>query len=436
MAAAIRSRSSSSSSLKGSYRARKAAPAEGFAAALSAEVSIAVEYRTARGILDIGPRSRHNAPMHPNAVLQERTALIEAAIALEPPDRVPLVYQGEAFSPRYMGVPLATYATDPDVAVRTTLAAMDRLEGFDAISTVPGGRIGVLLSSIWMSHVSIPGRELPPDSLWQVEERADMTAEDYDVILAEGWPAFEESLRPRFLDVEELEETNAWLEANFEASVAAFRDHGFVPLSGAIVAPPFERLCGARSMTQFFADLYRRPDVVRRTMDAMAPALIEEAVAVAELCALPSIWVGGWRSAGSMLRRTIWDEFVFPYLKDLVWALSDAGIKPTLHFDHDWTRDLARLRELPAARCMLNLDGMTDIRAAHEILGDHMALMGDVPATLLAVGSPADVRDYVRRLIADVGRRGLLLAPGCDIPVDARSENLEALVDAGLEYGA
>ena len=113
--------------------------------------------------------------MHSNAVLQERTALIEAAIALEPPDRVPLVYQGEAFSPRYMGVPLATYATDPDVAVSTTLAAMDRLQGFDAISTVPGGRIGVLLSSIWMSHVSIPGRELPPDTLWQVEERADMT---------------------------------------------------------------------------------------------------------------------------------------------------------------------------------------------------------------------------------------------------------------------
>jgi len=374
--------------------------------------------------------------MHSNAVLQERTALVEAAIALEPPDRVPLVYQGEAFSPRYMGVPLATYATEPDVAVRTTLGAMDRLEGFDAISTVPGGRIGVLLSSIWMSHVSIPGRELPPDTLWQVEERADMTAEDYQVILADGWPAFEESLRARVLDVEELAATTAWLESNFEATVAAFRDHGFVPLSGAIVAPPFERLCGARSMTQFFADLYRRPELVRRVMDAMAPALIEEAVATAQVCALPSIWVGGWRSAGAMLRRAIWDEFVFPHLKDLVWALVDAGIKPTLHFDHDWTRDLARLRELPAASCLLNLDGMTDIRAAHEILGGHMALMGDVPATLLTVGTPDDVREYIRRLVADVGRRGLLIAPGCDIPCDARGENVEALVEAGLVYGA
>jgi uroporphyrinogen-III decarboxylase len=79
---------------------------------------------------------------------------------------------------------------------------------------------------------------------------------------------------------------------------------------------------------------------------------------------------------------------------------------------------------------------MTDIRRAKEVLGDHMAIMGDVPATLLATGLPADVREYVRRLIADVGPRGFLLAPGCDIPVNARPENVEALVAAGLEYGS
>ncbi len=369
-------------------------------------------------------------------LLQQRSDLIAAAISLELPDRVPLVYQGEAFSPRYMDVPLAAYATDPDVAVSATLAALDRLEGFDAISTVPGGRIGVLLSSIWLSHVSIPGRELPPDTLWQAAERDEMTVADYGAILADGWPAFEQAFRPRVLDVDELAESDAWLEANFAAAVEAFRAHGFVPLSGAIVTTPFERLCGARSMKEFFIDLYRRPALVKQVMDVMAPVLIEEAVAVAELCGLPSIWVGGWRSAGAMLRREIWDEFVFPYLRDLVTALVEAGIKPTLHFDQDWTRDLARLRELPARSCMLNLDGMTDIRAAKDILGDRMAIMGDVPSALLAVGTPADVRDYVRRLIADVGPRGLLLAPGCDIPVDAQGANVEALVAAGLEFGS
>jgi hypothetical protein len=377
------------------------------------------------------------SPSTPAAeLLRRREELIACAVALDVPERVPLVYQGEAFSPRYMGVPLEVYATEPDVAVATTIAALDRLEGFDAISTVPGGRIGVLLASIWLSHVSIPGRELPPDTLWQAAEREAMTVDDYDVILADGWPAFERAFRPRVLDVEELAQSDAWLEANFEAAIQAFRAHGFVPLSGAIVTTPFERLCGARSMSRFFLDLMRRPRLVKEVMDVMQPAMVEEAVAVAEAVGLPSIWVGGWRTASAMLSPAVWDEFVFPYLRELVDALVTSGIAPTLHFDQNWTRDLARLRDLPARRCILNLDGMTDIRAAKQILGDHMAIMGDVPATLLTVGTPSQVRDYVRALIADVGPGGFLLAPGCDLPADARAENVEALVEAGLAGGS
>ena len=373
--------------------------------------------------------------MPTTALLKQREALIAAAVSLEPVDRVPIVYQGEAFSPRYMGVPLATYATDPDVAVSSTLAALDRLEGFDAISSVPGGRIGVLLASVWLAHVSIPGRELPPETLWQVLETEQMKAADYDAILADGWPAFEASFQSRVLDVAELAETNRWLETRFESAVAAFRGHGFVPLSGAIVAIPFERLCGARSMPQFFLDLYRRPSVVKRVMDAMMPDIVSDAIAAVAACGLPSCWIGGWRSGSGMLTEAMWDEFVFPYLKELVGALVDVGIKPTLHFDQSWTRALPRLRELPARSCILNLDGMTDIRRAKEVLGDHMAIMGDVPATLLVAGAPVDIREYVRRLLADVGKRGFLLAPGCDIPVNARAENVEALVAAGLDFG-
>jgi uroporphyrinogen-III decarboxylase len=99
-----------------------------------------------------------------------------------------------------------------------------------------------------------------------------------------------------------------------------------------------------------------------------------------------------------------------------------------LHFDQDWTRDLGRLRELPARRCVLNLDGMTDIRRAKALLGDHMALMGDVPAALLSAGTPDEVERYVRDLARDCGPTGLLLCAGCDTPLDALPENVEAFV--------
>ncbi len=373
-------------------------------------------------------------PAAATTLLPEREALVAATIDLEPTGRVPIVYQAEAFSPRFMGYSIADYALKPDVAVASTLGAMDRLGGFDAINSVPGGHIHVGLAALWLTRMLVPGRELPEDSIWQADEVEDMTAADYDVVLEGGWGPYVQSLLPRILDIDELARSDAWLEANFGATVARFRDHGYVPMAAAVIATPFEALCGARSIHELYRDLYRCPDLVARVMDRMLPEIVDDAVAAAQACELPCVWVGGWRSASGMLSEPVWQRFVLPHLRTIVDALVEAGFLPILHFDHDWTRDLKHLRGLPARRCILQLDGMTDIRAAKRTLGDHMALMGDVPATMLAKGTPDDVRAYCRALIRDVGERGFFLAAGCDAPVDARPENMLAMVEAGLEY--
>jgi uroporphyrinogen-III decarboxylase len=167
----------------------------------------------------------------------------------------------------------------------------------------------------------------------------------------------------------------------------------------------------------------------------MQPDLIRIGVEAARRSGIPAVWVGGWRAASAMLSPKMWNEFVFPYYLEMVTRLAEHDVVSVLHFDHDWTRDLSRLRELPARRCILNLDGWTDIRRAKEILGDHMAIMGDVPAPLLSAGTPDDVYAYVRELARDVGPTGLILCPGCDAPIDAKPENMEAFAAASLEFG-
>ena len=76
---------------------------------------------------------------------------------------------------------------------------------------------------------------------------------------------------------------------------------------------------------------------------------------------------------------------------------------------------------------------MTDIRKFKEVAGDHMAMMGDVPASLLTLGTPDEVRQYVRDLIELFEGNGLLLCPGCDAPINAKPENMEAMVAAAHE---
>jgi uroporphyrinogen-III decarboxylase len=281
----------------------------------------------------------------------------------------------------------------------------------------------------------VPGRDLPDDSLWQVVEAEVMTVDDYDTIIEQGWSAFMGGYMPRVIDMAEFGANLAWLGANLPGVAQRFRESGYVPVSGGATTIPFECLCGGRSMEEFYLDLHRIPDKVKAALDAMQPDLIRIGVDAARHSGVPAVWVGGWRAASSMLSPKMWNEFVFPYYLEMITQLAENDIVSVLHFDHDWTRDLPRLRELPARKCILNLDGWTDIRKAKEILGDHMAIMGDVPAPLLSTGKPEEVYAYVRALARDVGPTGLILCPGCDAPIDAKPENMQAFAAASLEFG-
>lgn len=64
-----------------------------------------------------------------------------------------------------------------------------------------------------------------------------------------------------------------------------------------------------------------------------------------------------------------------------------------------------------------------------------MAVMGDVLSTLFAIGTPEEIRNYVRDLVRDIGPQGLLLCPGCDAPVNTKPENMKAFVAAADEFG-
>jgi uroporphyrinogen-III decarboxylase len=344
---------------------------------------------------------------------------------------------GMGFAPRYMGMTIAQFCADPDDCAEVTFGTMDRLgaDVFDAVNALPCGRIGPALTSLWLSRIAIPGRDLPEDGLWQVLEHEVMTLDDYDTILDVGWPEFLERYLPRVIDMDELDASRSWVRDN----VARVRDdchaRGYVPISFGAISIPFEYLCGGRSMRTFFLDLYRNPAKVKAVMDVMMPHIVQTGLGIVRLSGIPAIWVGGWRSASAMLAPKIWNEFVFPYFCELVNALAEHGILSVLHLDQDWTRDLARLQELPAKMCLLNPDGMTDIREAKAILGDRMAIMGDVPSPLLATGTPDDIFLYVRDLIRDIGPTGFILCPGCDAPINARPENMEAMIAASEEYG-
>jgi uroporphyrinogen-III decarboxylase len=373
--------------------------------------------------------------MDNETLYQERLDRIEKTINLDPVDRMPIIYAGLATAPRQMGVPIAEYLSDQDLAIDLTLKYMDNLGGLDGANSYPSTIINVELTLLWLNRILVPGRDLPNDSIWQVEEKEVMTVEDYDFIINEGFEAFQNHHLPKVIDMGELQQAIQMMPEISHKIITGFRKHGYVPMTGGVSTIPFEILCGARSMTQFYMDLYRRPDKVKSAMDVMIRSQIEAACEMAEVSGVNRIWVGGWRSASGLIAPNLWDRFVFPYFKEMTWALAEKGVVSILHFDQDWTRDLERLLDFPPRKCILNIDGMTDIREAKKILGGHMAIMGDIPSALLKTGTPDDVYNYVRELIHDIGPTGFLLAPGCEAPIDAKAENMVAYVAAGHDFG-
>ena len=110
---------------------------------------------------------------------------------------------GTAFSARHVGMTTAEYCKTNDASFVAGYKTMADY-GFDGTNLAGGGRITPLLTAQWMSHLAVPGKELPEDSLWQVMEAEVMTHEDYDFIIEKGWKKFVNKYLPRVISMWEF----------------------------------------------------------------------------------------------------------------------------------------------------------------------------------------------------------------------------------------
>ncbi len=361
---------------------------------------------------------------------EDRLGRIKKAIALEKPDRTPIVLEYSGFAAYVTGTPVARFLASPIENLETMIQAYRMVGDADAINYGSFWPYGLCYD--FLSKVRVPGIDLPENEMWQVDEKELMKREDYDRLLEIGWPDYlDHFFRERlFKDVPE-----EYLPPKRKSPdvLGAWRSEGIPVLSGGDITTPFEVLCGSRSLPEFSRDLFEIPDKVVSVMDEIVPHLGHKAIRHAKKRGYPVVWIGGWRTAPSMLSPAMWDRFVWPYLERLVNEVVDSALIALLHLDSDWTRELKRFRELPRGKCIVALDGETDIFAAKEILGDHLCIMGDVPASMLYLEKSNTVYGYCTRLIRELGPEGFILQSGCDIPPNARLENVQAMVAAAME---
>ncbi len=361
-----------------------------------------------------------------NPLFLERLGRLRTAIALGTPDRVPVCLGFDGFAARVMGLTLAEYAVDADVAGAAALATLEKLGDVDAIQFATN--LPKLLGMIWLAPVRLPGVDLPEDSLWQLDEQTRIQPEDYDRILEMGWSPWLGEYIGKYLK-DEAAANEAIMEAGPRWARECMR-RGYVAFNTTNVTVPFEQLSGGRSVKDFMLDLYRMPDKVQAVLDVVMEERMQETRQVVRAVGPYGYQVGSWRTAPEFLAPKLWDRFAWPYLKRLAEIVVEEGGVPILHLDANWDREIECLLELPKAKCILTFDGKTDIFRAKRILEGHMCLMGDVPPALLTLGTADQVRAYCRRLLSELGPSGYIMGQGCAVPPDAKFENVKALVDS------
>ncbi|MBP1626144.1 MAG: putative Uroporphyrinogen-III decarboxylase-like protein [Holophagaceae bacterium] len=361
----------------------------------------------------------------PQELLTERQTRLRKALALEKVDRTPIILQANSFCASHMGVSLADFCKNFQFSHEIMLRSIKELgdvDGFNAAFSE-----GALFPLIFMSKVKLPGRELGPDELWQLDESEMMTPEDYDTIINKGWSAFKaDYLRNRLgVDVDDLLKQ---LEC-VPSAVKNFNDAGYLVYSELVATSVNEYFGGGRSMAKYMTDLYRMPDKVEAATDVVLAEQLEEMRQQIRAIKPTVVFVSPARGASQFYRPKFWDRFVWKYVKATADMIIEEGAVCNIHADADWERDLSRFRDFPKGKIVFETDGGTDIYKIKEAIGDRVCIKGDVPATLLVLGTPDEVYNYSCKLIKDMGE-GFILSSGCSVPPNAKLENMKAMIAA------
>ncbi len=147
------------------------------------------------------------------------------------------------------------------------------------------------------------------------------------------------------------------------------------------------------------------------------------------------IWVPDPTASGTVINLDTFKEFDLPYTRDLVkgWK-KDYGFSIIYHVCGDTIPIMDAIPETGID--ILSADHAIDLAEARKIVGDRIALMGNVhPIDVLWNGDPAMVKQESLRCIEAAGKDGkFILSGGCEVPRDTPVANIKAMMDAGKAY--
>jgi len=364
---------------------------------------------------------------------------IRAVIDLKIPDRVPIAPTFGSHIVKAGGITGYDIQNDGVKAAIASYRTWKRYGGFDMFA---GNFLANYLLLFPDSHSrfffdwTMPTKDSPRFSLPQMNEKTILT--DYDILKKKGLMHFlrieDKNMIPDMIKVTgEAIRFFTIFQGFFPKN---FFEKNFQPYAQSIINHPADILAFMRGIRNFLIDLRRQPDKVKEMCEWLADGLTEAGKLLLKLINGNIVLYGCSRVSNTWISPKMFGELFWDTMKRQIWQLHKAGYFICFHLDNDWTKNIIEFfRELPKKCGFLHLDQANLIKLKDEI-GDHLCLMGNLDPATTRLASPKDVEKKCKKLIEICGEGGgYILGNACELPIDAKIENIIAMKKAVEKYG-
>jgi uroporphyrinogen-III decarboxylase len=189
-----------------------------------------------------------------------------------------------------------------------------------------------------------------------------------------------------------------------------------------------------RGMRGTMLDMYRCPDKLLAAVEKICSITLDRIAKAPKATEFMPVFMPLHRGAHGFMSLKQFEMFYWPQLKKVTLALIDAGYTPDLFFEGDYNSRLEYIAELPKGKAIARFDQI-DMKRAKEILGGRVCISGNMPVSVLQVGTPDDVKKICRQLIDTAGKDGGYIMGPASALDEVNPENLKTMIDFTKEYG-
>ena len=177
-------------------------------------------------------------------------------------------------------------------------------------------------------------------------------------------------------------------------------------------------------------DMFRQPDARARSVrPAGAGGRQVGHPAVQSVHTAPLVFIPLHKGADGFMSVEQFQKFYWPSLRKVIEGLVADGFVPYLFAEGAYGTRLETIADVPKGRTVWQFDH-TDMRRAKEILGGIACIQGNVPISMLQLGTAEEVTAYCRDLIETVGPGGGFILDVGAVVDDAKTGNVEAMIQA------